>query len=132
MKKRILLVDDNELNREIAVDILEDLGLTVEVAENGKQVVDKYKQLIDAKEIDYYDLVFMDVQMPVMDGYEATKVIRSLTRNCGYRIPIVAMTANAFEEDKRASIEAGMDEHLTKPVEAKSILKIMKRFIEGA
>ena len=130
--KRILFVDDNELNREIAVDILEDLGLMVEVAENGKQAVDKYKQLIDAKEIDYYDLVFMDVQMPVMDGYEATKVIRSLTRNCGYRVPIVAMTANAFEEDKRASIEAGMDAHLTKPVDVKALLKIMNHLIEGA
>ena len=130
--KRVLLVDDNELNREIAIDLLEDMGLTVEIAVDGKQAVDKYKQLIDEKAIEYYDLVFMDIQMPIMDGYEATKVIRALTRNCGHRIPIVAMTANAFEEDKRASIEAGMDAHLSKPVDVKKIVKVLKRFIEVA
>lgn len=128
--KRILLVDDNELNREIAVELLEEIGLVVEIAENGKVAVDKCEEKMVNGNLDYYDLILMDVQMPVMDGYDATRVIRSLTRNSSRRVPIIAMTANAFEEDKRASIEAGMDAHLTKPVDVNELHRVMKKYCE--
>ena len=124
--KRVLLVEDNELNREIATEILGDMNMIVETAENGQQAVEKCKESIEKQKSKAYDIILMDVQMPVMDGYEATRVIRSLTRDSYYRIPIVAMTANAFEEDKRASIEAGMDAHLTKPIEIKDLVNVMK------
>ena len=128
--KRILLVEDNEFNREIAIELLEEIGLVVETAENGKVAVDKCEEKMVNGNLDYYDLILMDVQMPVMDGYDATRVIRSLTRDSARRVPIIAMTANAFEEDKRASIEAGMDAHLTKPVDVNELHRVMKKYCE--
>ena len=101
--------------------------MIVEIAENGKVAVDKCEEKMVNGNLDYYDLILMDVQMPVMDGYGATRVIRSLTRNSSRRVPIIAMTANAFEEDKRASIEAGMDAHLTKPVDVNELHRVMKK-----
>jgi signal transduction histidine kinase/CheY-like chemotaxis protein/ABC-type amino acid transport substrate-binding protein len=115
---RILLVDDNEFNREIAVELLKDAGLKVDEAVNGKNAVD----MLTERGAGYYDLVIMDVQMPVMDGYEATRVIRGLDDPGLAHIPIIAMTANAFEEDKRKALEAGMDAHMSKPIVVEELL----------
>lgn len=122
--KRILLVEDNELNREIARDILEELGLVIEDADDGTVAVD----MVSERPADYYDAVIMDVQMPVMDGYEATGIIRS--RGGAYaEIPIIAMTANAFEEDKRNALNAGMNGHIAKPVNPEVILSTLAELI---
>ncbi|MEC4273115.1 ATP-binding protein [Adlercreutzia sp. R25] len=110
---RILLVDDNDLNREIAITLLEDEGFTVEYAVNGCEAVEK---LMDAPS-GHFQLVLMDVQMPVMNGYEATKAIRRLNDPARARIPILAMTADAFEEDRQKALRSGMNGHLTKPIE---------------
>ena len=126
--KRVLLVDDNPLNREIAEDLLTDFGLLVETAEDGKQAVDKYEDILRSGKADYYDMILMDIQMPVMNGYEATRVIRSMEEEFACRIPIIAVTANAFEEDKEASYEAGMDAHLMKPVNSKDLLKVFRLY----
>ncbi len=106
---RILLAEDNELNREIAVTILSDAGFTVDEAVNGEEAV----ELVRKAPPDYYRLVLMDVQMPVMNGYEATRAIRTFAAG----LPIIAMTANAFEEDRRAALDSGMNGHIAKPVD---------------
>lgn len=111
--KRVLLVEDNDLNAEIATEVLGDANIIVEHAEDGKVAVD----MIAAAKPGHYDLVLMDIQMPVMDGYEATKAIRALEDSALANIPIIAMTANAFEEDRQAAIDAGMNGHVAKPVE---------------
>ncbi|MBO7618899.1 MAG: amino acid permease [Victivallales bacterium] len=111
-KIRLLLVEDNEINREIASLILEEAGFMLEEAENGKIALDK----VSASQPGYYQLVLMDVQMPVMNGYEATKAIRALPDPKLASIPIIAMTANAFAEDVQAAKDAGMDGHVAKPV----------------
>ena len=123
--KRILLVDDNELNREIAIELLEELGLEIEEAENGKAAIEK----LTAAGAGYYDAVLMDVQMPVMDGYEATKRIRALPEKELASIPIVAMTANAFEEDKNNAYAAGMNAHLAKPIDMNAVITTLNRFL---
>lgn len=110
---RILLTEDNELNQEIAEEILTEAGFTVEIAENGKRAV----EMIKNSEPGYYQLILMDIQMPVMDGYQATKAIRKLADKELASIPIVAMTANAFEEDKQAALRYGMNAHITKPID---------------
>lgn len=110
---RILLTEDNELNQEIAEEILTEAGFTVEIAENGKRAVEMLKNT----EPGYYQLILMDIQMPVMDGYQATKAIRKLADKELASIPIVAMTANAFEEDKQAALRYGMNAHITKPID---------------
>lgn len=110
---RILLVDDNDLNREIAITLLEDEGFTVEYAVDGREAVDKLR----ASGADHFQLVLMDVQMPVMNGYEATRAIRGLDDERLARIPILAMTADAFEEDRQKALRCGMNGHLTKPIE---------------
>ena len=119
--KRVLLVEDNELNREIATAILEETGVTVDVAEDGDIAV----AAIDKAPSDQYDLIFMDVQMPKMDGYTATREIRTLPDNKKANIPIIAMTANAFEEDKRKSYESGMNGHIVKPIGIEVISKVL-------
>ena len=118
---RILLVEDNELNREIAEMILEDAGFETESAENGQIAVDMVKNSSPG----YYELVLMDIQMPVMNGYEAAKAIRSLEDQELARIPILAMTANAFEEDRENALRSGMDAHIAKPVDVDLLLQTM-------
>ncbi len=124
---KVLLVEDNELNREIAEAILSDLGCSIDCAVNGLEAVHK---VMDSK-IGDYDVVLMDVQMPIMDGYRATKEIRFLRDKELAKIPIIAMTANAFEEDRKKALEVGMDEHIAKPISVSSlcntILKVLKR-----
>ncbi len=120
--QRILLVEDNELNREIAREILSEAGLVVEEAENGSIAIEKLLE----KEPGYYKLVLMDIQMPVMDGYAATKIIRSFENRELANIPVIAMTANAFEEDKRKAFEAGMNAHVAKPINAKQLWDTME------
>ncbi|MCM1185538.1 MAG: response regulator [Lachnoclostridium sp.] len=118
---RILLVEDVELNQEIAVAILGDAGFTTEVAENGKIAVDMVKQ----SEPGYYNVVLMDVQMPVMNGYEAARAIRSLENKALSSIPIIAMTANAFEEDKQAALQCGMNGHIAKPIDIQQLFQTL-------
>lgn len=120
--KRVLLVDDNALNREIACEILEEMGLTVDEASNGKEAVETVKK----SEPGYYDIVLMDIQMPIMNGYEATKEIRALDDAAYANIPIVAMTANAFEEDKQNAREAGMNAHLAKPIDVPELARTIR------
>ena len=122
--RHILLVEDNELNREIAQEILREYGFRVDTAENGAVAVEKVSTAAPGS----YDLVLMDVQMPVMDGLEATRRIRSGENPLGRTIPILAMTANAFLEDMQKSKEAGMDEHLSKPVDISALEQTVKRF----
>ncbi len=122
--QKVLLVDDIEINREIAVAILEEAGLVVETASNGQEAVDAVKN--SAGDI---GLVLMDVMMPVMDGYQATREIRKLSDPALAEIPIVAMTANAFEEDKIAAIDAGMNDHLAKPFQIEKLYQIMKEYL---
>lgn len=110
---RILLTEDNSVNAEIAKEILEEFGAVVEIATNGRKCID----LLTENEADYFDLILMDIQMPYMDGYAATKEIRKMKNKKKANIPIIAMTANAFEEDRRRSFEVGMDDHITKPLD---------------
>ena len=112
-QKRLLLVEDNMINMEIARMILEQLGFTVETAENGQIGVDR----VANSEPGHYDLILMDIQMPVMDGYTATRTIRGMENAAHARIPIVAMTANAVAEDVEAARAAGMQAHIAKPVD---------------
>ena len=123
---RILLAEDNELNREIAQAILEEAGFTLEIAENGQIAVD----MVRRAEPGYYRLVLMDIQMPVMDGYEAAKAIRALP-DCGQNsLPILAMTANAFEEDKQAALRCGMNGHIAKPINIATLLETMEKVLK--
>ncbi len=123
--QRILLVEDNDLNREIATEILSAEGLIVEEAEDGNIALEKLAQ----KGAGYYNLVLMDIQMPVMDGYEAAKKIRAFEDKRLADIPIIAMTANAFEEDKKRAFEAGMNDHIAKPIDVKKLLQAMGKIL---
>jgi signal transduction histidine kinase/CheY-like chemotaxis protein len=122
---RVLLVEDNDLNAEIASEILKSTGLEVECCGNGAVAVARIEEVADG----YYDLVFMDIQMPVMNGYEATRAIRSLDREYTRKLPIVAMTANAFAEDVHASTGSGMNAHISKPIEMDALRKVLNRWI---
>ena len=122
--KRALLVEDNDLNREIATSILTDLGFEVEEAKDGIEAI----SIIGRSEEDRYDIIFMDIQMPRMDGYTATREIRTLKNNRKANIPIVAMTANAFEEDRQKAFESGMNAHIAKPIDARTISKTIAPF----
>ncbi len=123
--KRILLVEDNAMNREIATEYLQDFGFLVENVKNGKEACD----ILQNSKPGYYDLVLMDIQMPIMNGYEATKIIRKFENKDIANIPILAMTANAFEEDKRSAIEAGMNGHLAKPIDIVEFKNILKKIL---
>ena len=111
--KRLLLVDDNELNMEIAEELLLEAGFLVETAENGQISV----EMVQNSEAGYYDAILMDIQMPVMDGYQASREIRSLENKDLAEIPIIALTANAFDEDKKEALANGMNAHIAKPLD---------------
>ncbi len=123
--RRILLVEDNELNREIAVEIIGDMEASVETAENGREALEQY----ESRPSGYYDLIFMDIQMPVMNGYEAARAIRSSGKEDARDIPIIAMTANAFAEDVMESRQAGMNEHISKPLDLEELMQCMERWM---
>ncbi|MBP8635379.1 MAG: response regulator [Clostridium sp.] len=118
------LVEDNELNREIAQFILEHTGITVVNAENGKEAVEIFK----ASEQGEFDFILMDVMMPVMDGLEATRIIRKMERPDAVQIPIFAMTANAFSDDRKRCKEAGMTEHLAKPLNSEKMIAKLRLY----
>lgn len=122
--KRVLLVEDNAINMEIAYAILEEEHLNITEAKNGKEALEIFQN----SKLNEYDVIIMDVMMPVMDGLEATKAIRMLEREDAKKIPIIAMTANAFEEDRKACLDAGMDEHIGKPID----IPLLKRTITKA
>lgn len=122
--KRILVAEDNELNAEITLTVLKEKGLLVERAANGKECVEMLKE----KPADYYDMILMDIQMPEMDGYQATEMIRNLGDSRA-AVPIVAMTANAFEEDRQKALDAGMNAHVSKPVDMNVLFRVMAKFI---
>ena len=119
---RILLVDDNLLNREIATTLLEDAGFVVEQAVDGKDAIDR----LSNAEPGYYQLVLMDIQMPVMNGYEAAAIVRSMDDPVISHIPILAVTADAFEEDRQKALDCGMDGHIAKPIEIDGLLAALE------
>ena len=125
--KRVLLVEDNQLNREIAGELLSGYGFIVDVAENGQQAVEK---VISCEE-GVYDLVLMDIQMPIMNGYEATRAIRSLDDERLASIPVIAMTANAFDEDRKAALDSGMDDFLSKPIDIKELVATLRNILKN-
>ena len=125
--KRVLLVEDNELNREIAHEILSQAGFEVEAAEDGSIAV----EIVKESKPGYYDLILMDVQMPIMNGYEATRAIRSLEDKELASIVIIAMTANAFEEDKKAALDAGMNDHIAKPIDIEVLFEVLGKVCNG-
>lgn len=124
--KRILLVEDNDMNREIAQEFLTEEGILVENAVNGKEAVEKMEQ----SSLYYYDLILMDIQMPVMNGYEASAAIRRMDREDS-GLPIIAMTANAFSDDIRQAKEAGMNEHIAKPIDVSVMFSVLSDWMNG-
>lgn len=125
--RRVLLVEDNEINAEIAQEILESTGLMVDHVWDGSQAVNTLLEI----EPGYYDLVFMDVQMPVMNGYEAARAIRSTGRKDLVKIPIIAMTANAFAEDVQTAMNAGMNQHIAKPLDISQLMGALNKWLEN-
>ena len=125
--RRIFLVEDNELNQEIALEILRQSGFSVDVADDGAAAVERMKEAGPGR----YDLILMDIQMPIMNGYEATRQIRALEIPGVSDLPIIAMTANAFEEDRRAALDAGMNGHVAKPIDVEKLLKILRDILKG-
>ena len=124
--KRILLAEDNDINAEIAIEILTAAGFQVERAADGNICVD----MIDSANPSYYDLILMDIQMPNMNGYEATAAIRKMPSHKKSSIPIIAMTANAFEEDKKNAIEVGMNDHIAKPIDTSKLFNTLREYIK--
>ena len=120
--RRFLLAEDNAINMEIAVMILSQAGFTVETAENGKEALD----MVASSSPGYYDAILMDIQMPVMDGYEAARAIRALDNPELAEIPIIAMTANAFKEDEQAAEQAGMQGHIAKPIDLQKMMETIR------
>ena len=124
--KRVLLVEDIELNREIAEVILTEAGFVVESAPDGTDAV----TMVQNSEENYYDVILMDVQMPIMNGYEATRTIRTLPRKDVRTLPIIAMTANALEEDKEAALKNGMNAHIAKPIDMEIFISVLHQFLD--
>jgi len=124
--KRVLVVEDVEINRFIMMELLAGTGLQLDEAENGRIALERF----EASESGYYDLIFMDIQMPEMDGYESTRAIRALPREDAKTVPIIAMTANAFHEDVARARECGMDDHIAKPLDVELILKTLAAFLQ--
>lgn len=120
-----MLVEDNDLNRDIARELLELKGAIVDVAQNGRQAVD----LFSASPEGWYDLILMDIQMPVMNGYEACAAIRAMGRKDAKKIPVLALTANAFVDDVIKAKKAGMNGHLAKPVDADKMIALVKKWL---
>ena len=123
--KHFLLVEDNALNREVATELLTDLGAVIHIACNGEEGVTAFRRSPEG----FYDMVLMDIQMPVMDGYTAARAIRSLARKDAGAVPILAMTADAFAEDIRAAKEAGMTGHLAKPLDAAMLKREIGKYV---
>ena len=123
--KHILLAEDNDLNAEIAIELLGEAGLQVDRAENGVACVDKIEQAAPGT----YDLILMDIQMPIMDGYKATEKIRRLDDKAKANIPIVAMTANAFAEDRQRALDAGMNDHVAKPIDMNKLIPTLAKYM---
>ena len=121
----ILLAEDNELNMEIAEFMLQNEGAVVTKAWNGQEAVELFKKSRSGE----FDVILMDIMMPVMNGYEAAKMIRSMDREDAKTIPIIAMTANAFTEDRIRAKEAGMDEHVAKPVDGELLVKVIHKLV---
>ena len=124
--KRILLAEDNEMNQLIAVAILEQVGFTIDIAANGAEAVEK----MELAPAGFYDVILMDIQMPQMDGYEASRRIRAMEDSAKASIPIIAVTANAFEEDRKIAIEAGMNGHLAKPYDINAIMQTLSALLK--
>ena len=124
--KKLLVVEDNELNLEIASTLLKEAGFAVDTAENGKIAVEK----VEAASADRYDLILMDIQMPEMDGYEATRRIRALPDTKKAALPIVAMTANAFEDDRKNALRAGMNGHIAKPLDIQKLFQVLSELLK--
>jgi CheY-like chemotaxis protein len=124
--KRILVVEDNMINREIARELLEDEGFIIEEAEDGTVAV----SMLESKEKGYYEFVLMDIQMPIMNGYTATRKIRGSDNTDIADIPIIAMTANAFSEDKKNAFDAGMNEHIAKPLDIDNLIDVLNKVYE--
>ena len=124
--KKLLVVEDNELNLEIASTLLKEAGFAVDTAENGKVAVEK----VEAASADRYDLILMDIQMPEMDGYEATRRIRALPDTKKAALPIVAMTANAFEDDRKNALRAGMNGHIAKPMDIQKLFQVLSELLK--
>jgi len=125
--KRLLLVEDNELNMEIANEILCNAGFSVETAQNGQIAV----EMVEKSTVGYYDAVLMDIQMPVMDGYQASRKIRSLERKDLAEIPIIALTANVLDEDKKKALSNGMNAHIAKPIDVKVMYEVLSNILRG-
>ena len=125
-EKRILLAEDNELNAEIAMELLKEKGFLVDRAVDGQECYDILEQNVEG----YYDLILMDIQMPNLNGYEATEKIRKMENRKKANIPIIAMTANAFKEDKKAAADVGMNDHVAKPVDMNILLPVIWKYIK--
>ena len=123
--RRILVVEDNAINMEIEVEVLQDAGFLTDTAENGSIALEKLKQAGPG----YYHLILMDIQMPVMNGYQAAEVIRKIEDRALATIPIIAISANAFEEDRRRSMESGMNAHVAKPIDIPALLELIEKNI---
>ena len=122
--KRLLIVEDNELNYEIAADILSDVGFEVEWAENGKLGIEKFEK----SSVGYYDVVLMDLRMPILDGYESAKGIRALDR-ADSKLPIIAMSADAFADDIQRCLDCGMNAHTAKPIDIDEVMALLNKFL---
>lgn len=123
--RRIMLVEDNELNREIAYELLSETGLIVDVAENGQEAL----KLLESQPEYFYELIFMDIQMPVMNGYDTTKSIRARQEAYWQEIPVIAMTANVFQEDESRAAECGMSGYITKPIDMNVIYSVLEKWL---
>ena len=121
---RVLVVEDNELNLEIISEVLKNLEIEVESATNGEEAVQRVSEVGG----EYYDIVFMDIQMPVMNGHSATMAIRSIDDKSIKKLPVIAMTAEAFEEDKVRALKSGMNGHIAKPIEMKKLVSVLREY----
>ncbi|MDE6401536.1 MAG: response regulator, partial [Clostridiales bacterium] len=123
---KVLAAEDNEINAEILTELLDIEEVTCEIAFNGKEAVEKF----EASKVGQYDLIFMDIQMPIMNGYEAARAIRASKHKRAKTIPIIAMTANAFDDDVKAALDAGMNAHLAKPIDMDKLKQLVIKILD--